>query len=125
MKIKEITDEHIKFDDNSEMYYDHNQDCCEYNWADFEYIKQCNLSTTTGKTIDIFEVEFEPSLQKMFGGGVSEMGFKLMAKNGDKFFVPCYSDQNGYYTNELILYYRDANGRIDNIDITHLVEERT
>lgn len=124
MKIREITDKHIVFDDGSKMCYDHSQECCEHNWADFEYVKHCNLSVTTGKIINIMNVEFEPDLHKMFGGGVSKMGFILMSKDGDRFFVPCYSDQNGYYTDELILYYINANGKVEAIDVTDFVEER-
>ena len=38
MKIIEITDEHIKFNNDNLITYDHDQDCCEENYADFKQI---------------------------------------------------------------------------------------
>lgn len=91
MKIVEITDGHIKFDNDKAITFDHEQDCCEYNYADFEQIDDLARSYC-------FD---EKSLRFEF---VEESGFRF----GDRyalFFVPCYSDQNGYYTDHIDIYY--------------------
>lgn len=90
MKIKEITSEHIKFDNGEEITFFHGQDCCEDNYADFEQLD------------DIARVaEFSTPLKFE---KVDNAGFRF----GDEhkmFFVPCYSDQNGYYSSDLQIYY--------------------
>lgn len=35
MKIIEVNYEHILFDNGSVITFDHEQECCEYNYADF------------------------------------------------------------------------------------------
>ena len=94
MKIIEITDEHIKFDNDNLITYDHDQDCCEVNYADFQQI-------------DDFGKEYEYPEELIFEF-VENSGFRF----GDekfKTFIPCYSEQNGYYTDNIDIYY---NGKI-------------
>ena len=38
MKIIEITNDYIKFDNGKCITYDHEQDCCEDNYADFDQL---------------------------------------------------------------------------------------
>lgn len=91
MKIKEITEEQITFDDNSYIWYDHEQDCCEYNYADFEYLTdECG----------VMSYDFDTDLQFC---GIENSGFSF-GDNHKKFFVPCYSEQNGYYTDQIDIY---------------------
>lgn len=90
MKIKEVTDEHILFDDGSDIISDYEQDCCETNYADFE-----QLDTIARIT------DFDPDL--VFEK--SDYGFRFGNKPNKMFFVPCYSIQNGYYSNDLTIYY--------------------
>ena len=91
MKIIEITGEHIKFDNDKCITYDHEQDCCEYNYADFEQLDDL------ARAYDFDE----QTLQFYFAEG---SGFTF-GDGGRLFFVPCYSDQNGYYTTDIIIYY--------------------
>lgn len=49
MKIKEILDNKIKFDNGYELEAYHEQDCCENVYADFEILKTYNLSIVTRK----------------------------------------------------------------------------
>lgn len=123
MKIEKITDEKIIFDNGCELYYDHEQDCCEHNYADFEILKTYNISPKTGRTINIYDIEFGGCLVEIFGGGVSNMGFNLKSVNGEKFFIPCYSFQNGYYTDKLILYLKRPYEETEVLDITNFVKE--
>ena len=39
MKIKKVTEEVIVFDNGTVITYDHCQDCCEDNYADFKQIE--------------------------------------------------------------------------------------
>mgnify|MGYP001625605707 FL=1 len=40
MRIKQITEDHILFTNGDTITYDHIQDCCEHNYADFEQIDE-------------------------------------------------------------------------------------
>lgn len=97
MRIESITDDKIKFDNGSEITFDHSQNCCEYNYADFLY-----LVDESG----LFDYEFDKNLdfEEVLSG---DCGFRFGNKNGRMFFVPCYSEQNGYYSFDLDIYYND------------------
>ena len=86
--ISEITDEAITFSNGQKITFDHEQDCCEWNYADF------------GSLDDIAKnYQFKGKLQFE----AVDCGFRF----GDSramFFVPCYSEQNGYYTNAVDIY---------------------
>lgn len=92
MKIKEVTDEHILFDDGSEITYDHYCDCCETNYADFE-----QLDTIARNTEFDSDLVFEEA---------DDFGFRFGNKPNKMFFVPCYSNQNVYYSNDVDIYYK-------------------
>lgn len=90
VKITSITDEAIEFSDGSRITFDHEQDCCEWNYADFEQLDDLARAYTFQ-----LPLRFE---------AIKGSGFRF----GDSrrmFFVPCYSEQNGYYTDEIDIYY--------------------
>lgn len=92
MKIIEITSDYIKFDNNYVIKCA--RDCSDwsYNYADFEQLKDTGIENYSFKFI-----EFEK---------VDGSGFRF----GDdmvKVFVPCYSEQNGYYSTDLDIYLND------------------
>ena len=90
IKITNITEEAIEFSDGSRITFDHAQDCCEWNWADFSQLDDLARAHNFQRPL-CFEA-------------VQNSGFRF----GDSrrmFFVPCYSDQNGYYTDEIDIYY--------------------
>lgn len=89
-KIKEITEDHILFEDGTVITYDHEQDCCEHNWADFEQLDDIARNCMFDTDALIFEA-------------VEGAGFRFGNKN-NLFFIPCYSDQNGYYTDRICIY---------------------
>jgi len=77
----------ILFDDGTGLIDYHEQDCCEHVYADFS-----NLDS------DILNHEFKNiNLQE------ASKGFRF----GDsrKYFVPCYNEQNGYYSDYLEIHY--------------------
>ena len=89
-KIKEITDEMILFEDGSKITYDHDQDCCERNYADFEQLDDIARMTDFDTNNLVFE-------------STEDSGFRF-GNEGKMFFVPCYSEQNGYYTTHIDIY---------------------
>ena len=91
MKIVEVTYEYIEFDNGSMITFDHVQDCCEHNYADFEQIEEQALETEFDEEL-IFEA-------------VEGSGFRFGSKGTPMFFIPCYSDQNGYYLSDVDIYY--------------------
>lgn len=90
MKIVKVNDEAIIFDNGNEITFEHCADCCEWNYADFKQLDDIARAT-----------EFDPNLKfEMVEGS----GFRFGNKN-KMFFVPCYSEQNGYYSSDLEIYY--------------------
>ena len=122
MKIKEINETSIIFDNDYKLETFHDQDCCEEVYADFSVLQTYNVSNITGKTINIREIDFEENLNKLVKG-VEGQGFNLISKIGENFFVPCYNEQNGYYSSNLELILR-KNKNTETLDITDFIEDR-
>ena len=93
MKIKSVSEGRILFDNGNSITFDHYQDCCECNYADFTQIDP-----------DAFNYDFDEDL--VFEDA-KECGFRFGNKNGYMFFIPCYSEQNGYYSSDVDIYYND------------------
>ncbi len=91
IKITEITSEHILFSDGSEITCNHYPECCEYNYADFE-----QLDDIARETEFALPLEFE----RLEGYGFRFGHYPQM------FFVPCYSEQSGYYSSDVDILYR-------------------
>ncbi|MGL5958558.1 MAG: hypothetical protein ACRCZZ_08220 [Phocaeicola sp.] len=70
----------IVLNDGTEIFSSHTHDCCEVNYASF---------TALEGTTFFDEVRRADDLRFDFSG---EYGFSI---NG--YFIPCYSEQNGYY----------------------------
>lgn len=88
-----INDEKILFSDGSEITFEHYPDCCEYNYADFSQLDDIARITEFDTSNMIFEA-------------VPNSGFRFGNPN-KMFFVPCYSEQNGYYSDEIDIFYND------------------
>lgn len=76
--------------------YEHEPDCCEVNWADFSVLEVFYKN----EEFDRYEVA------PVDGGFV----LKLISNHGGAFdyeftklgiYIPCYSDQNGYYSSDV------------------------
>ena len=93
MKIKSIDDSAITFDNGMDITFDHVADCCEYNYAAFE-------------EIDDLAKNFEFSENLIFEE-VPNSGFRFGNSHQNMVFVPCYSEQNGYYSSDVNIYYND------------------
>lgn len=92
MRIKEVNEERIIFDNGNFIWYDHDQDCCEWNYADFSILDKNNV---------YYDYDFNEKLDFEF---IEEEGFRF-GSEGKWIFIPCYSEQNGYYTIMIDIYY--------------------
>lgn len=93
-KIILVTEGRIRFSNGKSITFDHLQDCCEYNYADF-------------KQVDDIAYEYEFTEPLIFET-VEDYGFRFGNK-GKMVSVPCYSEQNGFYDSTVDIYYE---GRI-------------
>lgn len=122
MKIKEINEDYLLFDNGYKLEAYHEQDCCENVYADFEMLKDYNVSTKTGKSINIRDIDFEENLDNLILG-LLEQGFNMVSKIGEKFFVPCYNSQNGYYSSNLDLILYKTNKVKEVLNINEFVKD--
>ena len=107
MKIKSITEEGIEFNNGTTIKHFHDQQCCENVYADWKQL---------GDT-DAFQHEFNEDL---IIEGVEKSGFRV-----EGYFVPCYNEQNGWYSSELELQITLKNGYSKVVDIDKFVEDKT
>lgn len=75
----------IFFSDKSFIYYTHAQDCCEYNYADFDALKDTSF----------FQQKITSLTFARWEGGLRINNYS----------INCYSEQNGYYSNEIRFVY--------------------
>lgn len=100
MKITSFDDEKIVFSDGSYIYYEHCADCCEWNYADFSILPQFYHNE------EFEQVSIEPT---EYGFLLHLHGVPPFSQFGEtkKIYIPCYSDQNGYYSYDLDIYMRN------------------
>ena len=111
MKIKEIREEMVIFDDGSRLFSDHLQDCCEWHYLDFNMLKDYNISPKTGKPIDIYQQEFD-FLNGVPFKRVKGMGIILYDKDENGYLINGYGYNNGYYGGNIDLVYEDKNKKV-------------
>lgn len=88
--IQEVTSNYIQFDDGRKITYSHEQDCCECNYADFKAIDDLSYNIAFNQPL---------RFQKVDGAGFRFGNYTYMV------FVPCYSEQNGYYDDTVTIIY--------------------
>ena len=103
MKVVKIDEEKIVFDNDTYITFNHHPDCCEYNYADFMQLKDTGIENETFDTNLIFEK-------------VDGSGFRF-GNVGKMYFVPCYSEQNGYYSTDIDIEYHRGYYDIDEINL--------
>lgn len=127
MKIQKWDEDKVLFEDGTTITYEHDADCCEWNWADFSVLDVFYH----GEEFDGVKIET-----------VDEMGFKLMLLKKHRctwgwhkgtpshywslvqtVVIPCYSDQNGYYSTNLRIVVTDPDGTKMKYDLECLLRE--
>lgn len=91
MRIDLVNEEGIEFDNGNKIRYQHEQDCCENNYADFEQLEESALGVEFNEDLTFEEVPWA--------------GFRFGSVGTPMFFVPCYSEQNGYYSSSITIIY--------------------
>ena len=94
IKIKLIDEEKIVFDNGDCITFDHEQDCCEWNYADFQQIDDIAKGWKFDKKKLVFEA-------------IEDCGFRFGNLPNKMVFVPCYSEQNGYYSSDIDIYFNN------------------
>lgn len=90
MRIKSVDETGIEFDNGKKIIDHHVPSCCEDNYADFKQIEE-----------QAFSVDFDENLIFESVSG----GFRFGSVGTHMFFIPCYSEQNGYYSSEIDIHY--------------------
>lgn len=124
--IKNKSDEAVKIitnDGDIEIKAYHEQDCCERVYADFSVLEY-HLKDLIGFTF-----------QEIFIKPVAETGFLLCFEHGErgdeesyddyeikKILIPCYNEQNGYYSSNLELIIKHGDTK-EVTDISDCVED--
>lgn len=96
MKIKKLDENFILFDNGSVISGSHYPECCEENFIDPSQLEDIAMDFDFPEDL-VFE---KCDYGFRFGDGIS------------MFFVPCYSEQNGYYSCDIDINYKDKNGTI-------------
>ena len=104
MKVVKRDGDSIKYDNGTTITYYHEQDCCENVYADWSALDDTGFDDNIINEIEIEKVE---------GSGFIINGY----------FVPCYDEQNGFYSSDLELIITDKNGNSKVIDITGCTKE--
>ncbi len=97
MKLQSVANGHLVFDNGYILDYWYDRECCEDNYPDFS-----NIADEVG------DYDFDEKQLRL--ERVEDYGFRF----GDSrrmFFVPCYSDQNGYYSSDITVRFFDSKHR--------------
>jgi hypothetical protein len=98
-KFLKFLNQGIKFDNGVEIWDSHDQDCCESVYADWQALDNTYF---TDADFDKLKIEV-----------VDGVGIRI-----NEYLVPCYDEQNGYYSSNLKLHFKASNGAIATYDIT-------
>lgn len=112
MRFLSAEDALMKFDDGTTITSDYSPICCEYNYADFSACVDDELRNNEFDSIALGSVVEDAGFNLIIKG----LPHKILGKYDKTYFVPCYSEQNGYYSNNLTIY-------INNIPVCNLDAE--
>lgn len=124
MKITEIGEESLTFDNGCTLMSTHCQEYYEWNWLDFSVMRiNSYVSNITGKPINIYEQNFDFSNGVTFER-VADIGIMLLDAEGNKYLINSYSANNGLYdTNISLVYVNEDGDTIFEYDVTECQEE--
>lgn len=102
MKITSYKENYIEFSNGGFIECYHYANCCEYNWADFDAaFNESDLN-----------IEFDYFTVKPKECGILitlyHCPHKVLGTYNKKVWVPCYSEQNGYYSFDIDVEYSGA-----------------
>lgn len=98
LKVVNVDQDIIEFDNGIQLYSEHYQSCCESH-----YLSMSDL------TISDFEgLEFDLTNDDFFKR-IDDYGIELVPINGYSVKIPGYGYNNGYYSSELTLILSNSN----------------
>jgi hypothetical protein len=101
LKVIEIANDSIIFENGITLSSYHQDDCCENHYLGFDDI-----------TLDDFDgLEFDLSNDNFFRR-IDGYGIELMPLKGYTVKIPGYGSNNGYYSSNLSLMINDSEGKI-------------
>jgi len=92
LKVLEIKENEIIFENGYKLASEHRQDCCEEHYL---YFKDLTLNDFEG-------LEFDLTGENFFRR-ITDYGIELIPLVGHSVKIPSYSDNNGYYSSDLSL----------------------
>jgi hypothetical protein len=107
MKVIEISNEQIIFEDGTKLYSHHDQDCCENHYLDFTHIS----------LDDFLGLEFDLSHYNFFER-VKDYGIRLLPVIGYPVSIAGYGINNGYYSENLSLILKSPDDNIKYYNVT-------
>jgi len=107
MKVIYVDSDMVRFEDRSELFSEHGQDCCESHYLSF-----ADLTLA-----DFAGLEFDLSSHTFFER-VPDYGIRLLPTNGHPVSVPGYGNNNGYYSSRLTLVLSRPGKRPEQFDIS-------
>lgn len=113
VRVKSIGFESLTFDDGSVLESYHDQDCYEHHYLSFADFTLKDLEDA------IFDFSKEPFFEK-----VPSFGIRLLPINNHPIPVPGYSNNNGYYTDNLFLVLIMPDGTKRKWDISECQKEQ-
>ena len=105
VKLVGFGDEGLLFSDETKVMDYHDQDCCESVYADWKQLDDTGILEDTFKELVIT--------------GNPELGIVLNGTYG----IPCYNEQNGYYSDDLSIIVEQPGRPSIEIDISNFVED--
>lgn len=107
LKVVKLDSEGLVFENDVQLYSNHDSDCCESHWLCFKDL-----------TLDDFkDLEFDLSDDKFFKK-IEDYGIELIPIKGHSIKVPGYGSNNGYYSTELTLVISQNGKTLKAFDIT-------
>lgn len=107
VKVVKVNQDSIEFEGGIMLSSNHDQDCCESHYLDFEHIK-----------LEDFEgFEFDLSGDNFFNR-IEDYGIELMPIKGHSVKVPGYGYNNGYYSSNLSLILEQNGKNIKTYDVS-------
>lgn len=97
----------FKFDNGFTMESNHDTDCCEWHYLDFDSV---SMSEVEGLDFDLSNDNF---IEKVDGYGI-----RIRPINGHPISIPGYGMNNGCYSSKLDLIIRDDKGNKRVIDVS-------
>jgi len=106
-KVIKVTDEFIEFDNSIKLMSEHDQDCCEHHFLQFNDLK-----------LEDFEnLEFDLENDNFFTR-IEGYGIELNPISGFSVRIPGYGYNNGYYSSNLTLLLTNGKDYTKTYDIT-------